>query len=79
MCFFLSIKEHYETGFVCAFSSSSSSPFNAYLMPNSPESSLTKQTLSSPPALRRPGVVERPAPGISANEFWKSGVRLVRL
>ncbi len=32
---------------------------------------------SSPPALRRPDVAERPAPGLSANEFLKSGVRLV--
>ncbi len=47
------------------------------LMPNSPESSLTRQTLSSPPALRHPDVVERPAPGLSANEFLKFGVRLV--
>ncbi len=47
------------------------------LTPNSPESSLTRQTLSSPPALRRPDVAEHPAPGLSANEFLKSGVRLV--
>ncbi len=44
------------------------------LTPNSPESSLTRQTLSSPPALRHPDVAERLAPGLSANEFLKSGV-----
>ncbi len=47
------------------------------LMPYSPESSLTRQTLSSLPALQRPDVAECPAPGLSVNEFLKSGVRLV--
>ncbi len=47
------------------------------LTPNSLESSLTRQTLSSPPALRRPDLAERPTPGLSANEFLKSGLRLV--
>ncbi len=49
----------------------------ASLTPYSPESSLNGQTLLSPPALRRPDVADRPAPGLSANEFLKSGVRLV--
>ncbi len=49
----------------------------ASLTPNYLESSLTGQTLSSPPALRRPDIVERPTPGLSANEFLESGVRLV--
>ncbi len=49
----------------------------ASLTPNSPESSLTRQSLSSHPALQSPDVSERPVPGVSANEFLKSGVRLV--
>ncbi len=49
----------------------------ASLTPNSLESSLTRQTLSSPPALQRPDLAERPTPGLSANEFLKSGLRLV--
>ncbi len=47
------------------------------LTPNSPESSLTMQTLSSLPALWHPDVAENPAPGLSANSFLKSDVRLV--
>ncbi len=39
-------------------------------MPNSPESSLTRQTLSSPPALRHLDVVERPALSLSADDFF---------
>ncbi len=44
---------------------------------NSPKSSLSRQTLSSPPALRSPDVAEHPVSGLTANEFLKTGVRLV--